>query len=129
MAATGRPGAAPGALLPLVAIALLAVGALGVLGGVIGFAFAGSVPPVVRYANVSGAVVELALGLALRGNRPGGLRAAWSFALSLEATLSLINLIALPQMAHASVIGGVSIAFAVARGGLAIVLAMAKDEV
>lgn len=123
-----KPIAKPGALLPTAALVMLFIGALGILGGVVGFAFGGAVPPVVRYANLSGAVLEIALGLGLRGKR-GGQRAAWAFALSLEATLSLINLIALPQMAHAGVIGGVSILFAVIRGGLAIVLSMGKDEV
>ena len=121
--------ARPGALLPPAAIVLVVVGALGVLGGIVGFAFGGAVPPVVRYANVGAAVIEIAVGLGLRGGGTHRLRAAWAFAVSCEGTISLINLIALPQMAHAGAVGAISIVFAVARGGLCIVLSMARDEV
>ena len=119
------PSVRPGALLPLAATAAIVLGSLGILGGALGFAFAGAVPAVVRYANIAGSVVEIGLGLGLRR----GDRAAWAFALSLEGTLTLINLIALPQMAHVGIVGAASIGFAVARTALGIVLIMASDEV
>lgn len=116
--------ARPGALLPFAAIAALALGSLGIACGVLGFAFAGTVPAVVRYANMAGAAVEIGLGLGLRRAD----RASWAFAVSLEGTLTLINLISLPQMADAGMVGAVSIAFAVARTALGVVLVLAADE-
>ncbi len=114
------------ALLPTAGLALVILGALGVVSAVLGFAFApGKIPAVVRYANIAAAVVEIGVGLGVRRS----LRAAWAFAVSLEGTLTLINLIALPQIAHAGTVGGISVAFAVARAGLTIVLAMGGDEV
>lgn len=100
------------------------VGALGVATIAFELAFAAGVPEVVMYANLGAAVLEIGLGLGILRRQ----RAAWAFALSLEGTVTLVNLFALPQMARAGMVGGVSIAFAAARAMLFVLLILSSEE-
>lgn len=99
-----------------------ALGAVGVAGWLAGFAFTG-VPPVVAYTNLATAALELLLVLGLLRRR----RAAWAFALSLEGTQLLVNLLGMPQILHgASQL--VSVLVVLARSTLFGFLVVASNE-
>lgn len=86
--------------------------------------FTGKIPDVIVYANVAAAVVELGLVLGLMK----GHRAPWAFGLSLEGTVTLMNLFALPQMARIGAEGYGSIGLCLARGCAAVFLAVVASE-
>lgn len=104
--------------------AVAALGAAGVLGYVLGLAERAGLPEVVRYASLATAALEIGLGLGVAARRRG----AWAFAIALEATITLFNLISLPHLAKAWPLGGVAIAFAVARAALLVLLVNDADE-
>ena len=98
------------------------VSPLGLRGWLAGFAFTG-VPPVVAYTNLATAALELLLVLGLLRRR----RAAWAFALSLEGTQLLVNLLGMPQILHgASQL--VSVLVVLARSTLFGFLVVASNE-
>lgn len=103
----------------------LALGVVGVVGFVTGFAFGSSLPPVVRYANFAAAIVEGALGAGVLRRR----RAPWSFLLALEWTMLVVNLLALPHLIRAGAAGHVAIVFASARAALTVLLTLGSHEV
>jgi hypothetical protein len=112
-------------VLRLSALLALALGLAGVVGFLAGVAFGPSLPQVVRYGNFGAAALELGLGAPLLRRR----RAAWAFLISLEWTMTLVNLLAVPQMLDAGGPGYVALTFATLRTFMAVLLTLGSGEV
>lgn len=91
----------------------------------LGWAFPSSVPTVLRYLNQAGAIIEIIVAIGLLRRQ----RAAWAFALSLEGTLTLVNLLGLPYLLKAGLAGQLSVGLVVARLLLLIMLPFCEKEV
>jgi hypothetical protein len=109
-----QPPSGPG-LVPALGAALIGLGVASLVIALAGSGFGGDgVPRVVKYANLIGAVLDIGLGVGVRGSR----RAAWSFAVALGAVLVVINFIAAPYLLRAGTAGLVALGVAASRAGL-----------
>ena len=117
-------GSPPRSLIKLTGGLMLAVGAANLLGLAAGWCFRGEVPAVLAHANMGAAVLELALAVGIFRRA----RAAWSFALAVEATMAPVNLLGLAPMLRAGAVGQVSAAFAAVRLALLVLLILDKKE-
>jgi hypothetical protein len=102
----------------------VALGAVGLVGYAVGVLFRGEVPLVLGYAHVGASVLELSLALPIFRKR----RAAWSFLVALEGTMTVVCLLGLAQTLQAGPIGTASAAVTFARLILMLLLIVDSKE-
>ena len=90
---------------------MVMIGVFGLAGYAAGFVYRGDVPAVLGYAHVGASVIELSLAYGIFQRR----RAAWSFGVALESTMTVVNLLGLAQTLEAGAIGTASAAVVTAR--------------
>jgi hypothetical protein len=104
---------------------LLVSGALVLVLAIVGVGFtADGVPRAVKYANVAGAILDVALGFGVMQRRRG----AWAFAVSLFGVLTLVNLLSTPAFLRIGASGYVALAAAVTRAGIGGMLIAERRE-
>jgi hypothetical protein len=111
-------------LVRLTAGLMLLVGAANVVGYLAGGLFRGEVPPVLAYANLGTAILELSLALGIFRKA----RAAWAFALAVEGAMAVVNLLGLAPMLRAGAIGQASAALVAVRAVTLVLLILDRKE-